>query len=401
MKLKLFYVLAFGCAVISCNTSTADNKDSVKSEKTVDRTPGGVNVDEAIDKDGKNKKITERDFSVTPENAYNDLKLDSLAMEQYIQNRELGDKTMSALIRSFYNARNYHYAWFSSNGLTEQARFFWNQYDYAVKHLNDSSLVNPSFNKQAEKYLNKEEMTANASDSLIRNTEFGFTENFIRYINSTYEKGYVKRKEQERFIPIKKTDPIVMADSILNKKHSDEKYYEQVNEMYAGLKNNLQLYLNISKAGGFPIIPSSKKSLKKGISNSSIPLIKNRLHLTLDMPGTDTTAVFTDTLEMAVKKFQRRYGYTEDGAISSQLIADMNVPATKRLIQILINMDRMRWMPQKPAGNLIIVNLPEFMLHVYNGKESVFDMVVVVGNVANSTMMFNGDLNQICFSPYW
>ncbi|MEO5946028.1 MAG: L,D-transpeptidase family protein, partial [Chitinophagaceae bacterium] len=78
-----------------------------------------------------------------------------------------------------------------------------------------------------------------------------------------------------------------------------------------------------------------------------------------------------------------------------------NVPATKRLMQILINMDRMRWMPQKPAGNLIIVNLPEFMLHVYNGKESLFDMVVVVGNVANSTMMFNGDLNQICFSPYW
>ena len=79
----------------------------------------------------------------------------------------------------------------------------------------------------------------------------------------------------------------------------------------------------------------------------------------------------------------------------------MNVSARQRLMEILLNMDRMRWMPQKPKGNLIIVNLPEFMLHVYDGNKTVFDMVVVVGKVGNNTMMFNGDLNQIYFSPYW
>jgi murein L,D-transpeptidase YcbB/YkuD len=41
------------------------------------------------------------------------------------------------------------------------------------------------------------------------------------------------------------------------------------------------------------------------------------------------------------------------------------------------------------------------MLHVYDGNKTVFDMVVVVGKVGNNTMMFNGDLNQIYFSPYW
>ncbi|HRX94157.1 MAG TPA: L,D-transpeptidase family protein, partial [Chitinophagaceae bacterium] len=50
---------------------------------------------------------------------------------------------------------------------------------------------------------------------------------------------------------------------------------------------------------------------------------------------------------------------------------------------------------------LIIVNIPEFMLHVYNKHEPVFDMVVVVGKVGHNTMMFNGDLQQIVFSPYW
>jgi len=79
----------------------------------------------------------------------------------------------------------------------------------------------------------------------------------------------------------------------------------------------------------------------------------------------------------------------------------MNVSIEKRLQQLLINMDRMRWMATQPGGNLIVVNIPEFVLHVYEGKRKVFDIDVVVGNEGHNTMMFNGDLNQIVFSPYW
>ncbi len=393
MKLKIFSISAFVILLVSCNSD-------VKKEEAQNGNPEIEDVDAPVQDTAQAKKVTERNYSVTKYNAYNDMFFDSLAMERYISKRQLADKKIARRIRSFYNARNYQYAWFSTNGLTEQSRFFWNQYEYAVNHLKDTTLVNSVFYKQAEKYLNQEKMTANTSDSLILNTEFGFTEHFIRYINSTYEKGYVKRKEQEKFIPIKKEDPVAMADSLLNKKHSDEKYYEKVNDMYGNLKKNLQLYHDITKAGGWSTIPSAK-TIKKGTANPSIPAIKKRLQLSLDMPGTDTSNVFTDTLELAVKKFQKRHGYKQDGVISAALIKDMNVPARERLMQVLINMDRMRWMPQQPVGNLIIVNLPEFMLHVYEGKKLLFDMVVVVGKVGNNTMMFNGDLNQIYFSPYW
>ncbi len=395
MKLNVFLVPAMIMLITACNNVTEKKKTEDNGATTVE------NVDDPAGDPSQAKKITDRDFSVTPANAYNDLFLDSMAMERYILKRQLDDKKIARRIRSFYNARNYQYAWFSSKGLTEQSRFFWNQYDYAVTHLKDTTLSNTSFYKQAERYLDQEKLTASTRDSAILNTEFGFTEHFIRYINSTYEKGYVKRKEQEKFIPIKKTDPLALADSLLNKKHKDDKYYEDVNEMYAGLKKNLQLYYNIAKAGGWPVIPAAKSSLKPGTEHPSIALVKKRLQLTQDMPGNDTSALFTDTLEMGIKKFQRRHGYKEDGIISPALIKDMNITATRRLVEILINMDRMRWMPQKPAGNLIIVNIPEFMMHVYDGKKKEFDMVVVVGKVGNNTMMFNGDLNQIYFSPYW
>lgn len=395
MNKKFLLLLLAICLLAACKQQSKDK------EKDPGLPPEMENVDEPEEKTAKAKKVTDRDYSITAENAYNNIFLDSMAMEKYIENRQLSDKKIARRIRSFYNARNYQYAWFAPTGLTEQARFFWNQYDYAVTHLKDTSLTNTLFYKRAENYINQEKVIFNIKDTTMLNTEFGLTEHFIRYINSTYEKGYVKRKEQEKFIPIKKMYPMIMADSLLNKKHKDEKYYEDVNEMYAALKKQLAIYYNIARFGGWGEIPVIKSSLKKEASDPIIPLVKKRLQLTGEMPGKDSSPVFTDTLEMAVMKFQKCLGYKPTGVLSAGLIKDMNVPADKRVQQILINMDRMRWMPQQPKGNLIIVNIPEFMLHVYDGNQSVFDMVVVVGKVGNNTMMFNGDLSYLVFSPYW
>jgi murein L,D-transpeptidase YcbB/YkuD len=119
------------------------------------------------------------------------------------------------------------------------------------------------------------------------------------------------------------------------------------------------------------------------------------------MPGTDTTQVFNDTLETAIRRYQQSLGYTPTGAVNAQLVKDLNVPARERLEQILLNMDRMRWMPTEPTGQLIVVNIPEFILHVYEGKQKAFTMNVVVGKEGHNTVSFSGDLSTIVFSPYW
>lgn len=381
--LQVAAALAF-FACISCN----NNKDS--NGEDGQNAPGAE----------KQKKISSRDYSITPDNAYNDLFLDSATMEKYIAGRQISD-SVSRRMRSFYNARNYQFAWFSSKGLTEQARLFWNQHDYATSYGDDSTLKDKALQKKMDQLITEDTIIVRKNDPSFIETELTLTDHFIRYILNNYEKGYVKRKEQERFIPIKKNDPLYMADSLLNKKHSDDKYYEDVNETYGNLKKQLSIYYDIAKKGGWPRIVTTKKKLKAGDSGPEILSIKKRLQSTDAMPASDSSIVFTDTLETAVKSFQLRHGYTPDGIITTDLIEQMNVPAAKRLEQILINMDRMRWMPQEKDGILITVNIPEFVLHVTNGKAKVFDMNVVVGKEGHSTMMFNGDLNQIVFSPYW
>lgn len=346
------------------------------------------------------RKVSSRDYSITKANSYSDLFFDSSAMEAYITQEKLAD-TIARRIRSFYNTRNYQFAWFSSNGLTEQARGFWNLHDYVTVYGNDTTLKDKDLQKKMDRLVMQESLSVSASDKSMRNTELKLTEHFIRYMLGNYEKGYVKRKEMERFIPRKREDALYLADSLINKKHKDDRYYEDVNDVYGALKEQLKKYYGIAKAGGWPTIPAVKTSYKKGAKSPAIVLIKRRLQISGDLPGSDTSQVFNDSLEVAVKNFQERHGYKPDGVVGKNVLQEMNVPAITRLQQILLNMERMRWTPIHHEGNLIVVNIPEFMLHIYEGKNQVIAMPVVVGKEGNNTMMFNGDLSTVVFSPYW
>jgi len=346
------------------------------------------------------KNVSARDKSINSSNSYSDLFMDSAAMEKFITEKKVPD-SIATRIRSFYNTRNYQFAWFSSDGLTEQARAFWNLHDYVTTYDVDSSLRNKVLQKKMDELIAEDSLSVNAVNKTFLNTELTLTQHFIMYMLNNYQKGFVKRKEMERFIPRKKEDPLKLADSLINKKHKDDKYFEDVNPTYAALKNQLSRYLEIAKKGGWHEVRVIKKSLKKGASSSDIAVIKKRLQITGDLPGNDTSAVFDDTLEMAVKNYQERHGYKPTGIVSDSLVKEMNVPATKRVEQILMNMDRMRWLAPQPKGNLLVVNIPEFELHLYDGKQKVFDMDVVVGKEGHNTTMFNGDLNQVVFCPYW
>jgi L,D-transpeptidase YcbB len=345
------------------------------------------------------KNISKRDYSINKSNSYSNLFLDSMAMEKFIASKKLSD-SIGRRMRSFYNTRNYQFAWFSSTGLNEQTFAFWNLHDYVTTYDNDTTLRDKKLQRKMDALVAEENLSPSASADYI-NTELTLTEHFIKYVLNNFQKGYVKRKEMERFIPFKRQDPLALADSLLNKKHKDDKYFEDVNAPYKSLKGQLSKYYNLAKAGGWPQISSSKKSLKKGATDPAIQMIKRRLQITGEMIGKDTSQVYNDTLEKAVKIFQTTMGYKADGVITSQLVKDMNVPATERLKQILLNMGRMRWMPIEPDGRLIIVNIPEFVLHVYENKKRAWDMNVVVGKEGHNTTMFSGDLNQVVFSPYW
>lgn len=345
------------------------------------------------------KNISTRDRSITKANSYSDLFFDSSLLTNYIAHNKLSDSIANRMV-SFYNSRNYQFAWFNSDGFTEEAQAFWNLFDHYLTYSGDTSLRNKPLEKQMNRLLG-DTLVVSASDKSFQQTELRLTESLMNYALKNFEKGYVKRKELERFIPAKKTDPIELADSLLSKKHKDNKYFEDINTSYKSLKDQLQKYYDIHKQGGWPLIPPMQKPLKKGSSSPQITVIKKYLAITGDLPGNDTSAVYNDTLAEGITRIQQRFGFKATGTLNKDLITEMNVPVRDRIEQLLINMDRMRWMPSQPEGSLIVVNIPEFTLHVLENGRRVFDMNVVVGKEGHSTTQFTGTLNQIVFAPYW
>lgn len=351
--------------------------------------------------DGKSViKISKRDKSITPANAYNPLFFDSMKLVTFIADQKIND-TLGLRMISFYNTRNYQMAWFTDSGLTEQARGFWNMHNYATTYGNDSSLKDKSLQKRMNGYTAEEDAFAvSTSDKNIINTELKLTLHFILYTLNNFEEGYVKRKEMERFIPVVKSHPMDLADSLISQTNNDDKNYEEINNSYKLLKDELEKYVVIAKQGGWQAITATAKQFKKGKSSPSVMQMKKRLQLSGDMAA-DTSALFNNELEAGIKKFQVRYGYKPTGILTDGLIKDMNVPVTNRIELILLNMGRMQWMVNEPKGEMIVVNIPEFILHYKDGAATVFEMPVVVGKEGHNTMMFTGNLNQVVFSPYW
>ncbi len=346
-------------------------------------------------KEKSSATIVARDISITPANAYNNLFTDSNSLNTFIANEQL-DEDMANRMRSFYNLRNFEFAWFGSEGLTEQARSFWSMFSYQK----DTSLGNKILKKQMKAWLLADDsLNLENTDKNVTSTELLLTETFVGYMMKYYGESAAKKRDMESFIPRKKVEAIALADSFANR--ASNASYEESEESYKLLKQQLGGYVKIAKAGGWPIISASKKAYKKGITAPEIVSIKKRLAITGHLATADTTAIFDDALENAVKAFETSIGYTADGIINEKLVKQLNIPVMQKIQQMVINLDRMRWLPDNEKGKVIIANIPEFKVHVLDGSKKEFEMNVVVGKEGHNTVVFNGNLNEVVFAPYW
>jgi murein L,D-transpeptidase YcbB/YkuD len=342
--------------------------------------------------------IPVRDISITSENSYSDLFLDSAMIEHYIKSENIEDSAAQGL-RHFYNARNYQFAWFNSEGFTEQGRGFWSLYDYTNKEGEaGATLQDKDLKRGMDTLTEKDTLFVNTSDSAFFKTELAITNQFLHFAAREKNEHQIFA-DPYHFVPVKKTDPMEWADSVLNSQKGGDTSSSAT--PYDLMKGQLAIYYEAEKKGGWTPIPLAGKTLKKGQSSPVVSAIKRRLAQTGDLPGADSSQIFNDTLSSAIRSFKLRHGFDSTDFITDSLIYEMNVPALQRIEQIIINMNRMRWMPSLNKDQLIEVNIPEFMLKMYEGGSKVFDMKVVVGKEGSSTMMFSGDLDQIVFSPYW
>ena len=144
--------------------------------------------------------------------------------------------------------------------------------------------------------------------------------------------------------------------------------------------------------------------LKLGVENGQVALLRQRLNV----PAGANPNKFDEAVLQAVNEFQRSNGALPDGMVGAGTRRVLNggrnqepVANPARIKQILVNMERWRWLPHDLGRFYVTVNIPEFMLRVVEDGTPIHDARVVVGKPDKQTPVISDEMEEVVFNPYW
>lgn len=171
---------------------------------------------------------------------------------------------------------------------------------------------------------------------------------------------------------------------------------------YKALKKALIEYLELQKKGGWGYVPL-KGILRAGKHNEHIPALRERLRVTGEYKSCyqEETTLYDECLKEAVIRFQARHGLVDKGTIGPNTMRAMNVPIEKRIEQIRLNLDRIKWLKERHAYRHIIINIPAFTLFFEEDNALRQKMKVITGTKRNPTPVFSDTVELIVLNPHW
>ena len=174
---------------------------------------------------------------------------------------------------------------------------------------------------------------------------------------------------------------------------------------YAALREALKRYRGIAERGGWPTTLAARPALRPGRRAPDVAVLRARLLAEGDLRETvpaGRSDLFDDAVASALKRFEARHGLKADGVLDKAAADALNVPVEGRIRQIELNLERWRWLSPVLSDRFILVNIPAFELHAFDGGRPVLRMRVVSGSAARTpTPVFGRAMTHVVFRPYW
>ncbi len=175
---------------------------------------------------------------------------------------------------------------------------------------------------------------------------------------------------------------------------------------YQELVKTLARYRELNRLGGWRDLPATAKPAGPGTKYSALNLLTSRLQAEGDLPGgaaKSRKGEIDNRTGEAIKSFQFRHGIEPDGSIGAETLTELNTAVSHRVNEIIINIDRLRWMPRTwDVAEHIEVNIAESALRIYANQRETAVMKVVVGMKGISeTPVFHGKVQDVYFRPTW
>jgi murein L,D-transpeptidase YcbB/YkuD len=329
-------------------------------------------------------------------------------------------KAQERWARKFYRERQFRLGWFKQHQLVPQANTFLS----VVSKAKDDGLDPKRYDTKQITYtmaaLKSVGQDTARRNELERKLDVDLSGTYFAWASDYYRGVANPRDTKNEAWKVKrnkiKLDHALMT--ILRERESTYPYYDfaPLHPEYDHLKKALALLRARQAAGGWPILPGTTH-LKPGDALPVVELLRQRL-LGGEATGQTPAAVaatatpvnnvtkpaattYDAALVTAVKNFQRDLGLPPTGLVSDETLRQLNVPIQERINQVILNMERWRWLPKKFEPDYLIVNIPEYRLRVYEQGKEALTMRVIVGKALTATPVFSDKMEYVVLSPYW
>jgi murein L,D-transpeptidase YcbB/YkuD len=174
-------------------------------------------------------------------------------------------------------------------------------------------------------------------------------------------------------------------------------------DAYKALRKALSRLRDLDAVGGWPVLDKDN-TLRPGDRRPVVDDLRKRLIAEGDLDPTipvGDVSVFDGTVETAVVRFQQRHGLETDGIVGPATYAMLGIPVTQRIRQVVLNLERWRWLNHDLGRRYIMVNTADFRLKAIEDNRELVDMRVVVGRPARRSPVFSARMTYLVANPYW
>lgn len=169
---------------------------------------------------------------------------------------------------------------------------------------------------------------------------------------------------------------------------------------YAAMKRGLARYRDIAAKGGWKPLAGGKP-MGLGSADPRVAALRIRLAAEDDLLAAQGPAVFDLPLQEAVQRAQRRFGLKPDGVVGPGMLAHLNRPVGERVLQIIANMERWRWLPQTMPATRVQVNSGAAIVTLFRDDKPVLSMKAVSGRPGDETPMLSSAIHSVVINPPW
>jgi L,D-transpeptidase YcbB len=300
----------------------------------------------------------------------------------------LFDSKTRASLDSFYAARKYAPLWSENGAMHERAKAVIAQLRAAdADGLDPSDYVIPK-------------LEADAGTEALGDFELKLTNAVLTYArHAAVGRVHWSRVARDIFYDL----PAPEAADVLGKlatapdARAALDSYNPQHPAYRALKAKLA-EIRGHKAGVVLARMSYGPTLKVDMQDARVPELRERLGVT----GEAGNTTYDKALADAVKNFQKQKGLAASGNFTSATVDAMNGPRNDRSADVILaNLERWRWIAHDLGPAHVIVNIPEFMLRVYNNGSLLWSTRVVVGKPSTPTPLTSETMKYITINPTW